>query len=134
MKNLLIGAFGAIAGSLIVAWVTGAWSPAETIEKIFFSGSAYEVEEYKKAREVAKKLSSTAQDEAKKQTSRAVCDHCFRSFGNIEKAEEHELTCDRNPDGNAIVCPYHLSSVYRDIRPPPPMTVNCSPDTENRMV
>ena len=74
-------------------------------------------------KEVAKQLSSAVEDEAKKRTSTAICEHCYRSFPNIEKAELHELTCDRNPDGNAIVDPFHLSSVYRDIRPPAPMTV-----------
>lgn len=74
-------------------------------------------------REIAKQLSSTIQNEDKKKTSTAVCDHCYRSFENLEKAEEHELTCDRNPDGNAIVDPFHLSSVYRDIRPPAPMII-----------
>jgi len=53
MKNWLVGVFGAIAGSLIVAWVTGAWNPTETIVKKL-SGSAYQVEEYKKARAIAK--------------------------------------------------------------------------------
>ena len=80
-------------------------------------------------KEAAKQLtsapifSSTDDDEAKKKTSTAVCEHCYRSFESLEKAEEHELTCDRNPDGNAIIDPYHLSSVYRDIRPPAPMIV-----------
>ena len=71
--------------------------------------------------EVAKRLLSTVQDEAKKRISTAVCEHCYRSFESIDIAEIHELTCDRNPDSNAKVDPYHLSSVYRDIRPPAPM-------------
>lgn len=72
---------------------------------------------------VAKKLSSSVQDETKKRTSTSVCEHCYRSFETLELAEAHELTCERNPDGNAKVDPFHLSSVYRDIRPPAPMLV-----------
>ena len=72
---------------------------------------------------VAQQLSSSMEEEENRRTSTAVCEHCYRSFENIEKAEIHELTCDRNPDSSAVVNPYHLSSVYRDIRPPPPMFV-----------
>lgn len=81
-------------------------------------------------KEVAKKLSSSVQDEAKKRTSTAVCEHCYRSFESLELAEVHELTCERNPDGNAKVDPFHLSSVYRDIRPPAPMIVG-GPDSDS---
>ena len=68
-------------------------------------------------KEVAEKLSAVDQnkDESKKKIQTAVCEHCYRSFESLAKAEEHELTCDRNPDGNAIVNPFHLSSVYREI-------------------
>mmetsp|Transcript_31405 Transcript_31405/g.65726 ORF Transcript_31405/g.65726 Transcript_31405/m.65726 type:complete len:450 (+) Transcript_31405:1-1350(+) len=78
------------------------------------------------AKHVAKQVASTLEDEtdeSKKRTSTAICDHCYRSFANLGLAKEHELTCDRNPNGNAIVDPFHLSSVYRDIRPPAPMIV-----------
>ena len=80
-------------------------------------------------KEVAKQLSSAVEidNDAKTKSSRAVCEHCYRSFESLEKAEEHELTCDRNPDSTAIVDPFHLSSVYRDIKPPLPMQVG----TEN---
>lgn len=66
-------------------------------------------------KEVAKQLSSTVQDDAKRKLSRAVCDHCYRSFENIDLALVHELTCDRNPDGNAKVSlsAYHaLDQLY----------------------
>mmetsp|Transcript_5871 Transcript_5871/g.12767 ORF Transcript_5871/g.12767 Transcript_5871/m.12767 type:complete len:1099 (+) Transcript_5871:135-3431(+) len=72
---------------------------------------------------VTRQLSSSTDDDEHRRTSTAVCEHCYRSFENIEKAEIHELTCDRNPDSSAVVNPYHLSSVYRDIRPPPPVIV-----------
>ena len=77
--------------------------------------------------EVAKRLRSDVcpdvQDRDKTRITTAVCEHCYRSFESIEMAETHELTCHRNPDSDAIVDPYHLSSVYRDIRPPVPMHV-----------
>ena len=75
-------------------------------------------------KKVAKQISSTIEDSANKRTSTAVCEHCYRSFENMEKAENHEQSCDRNPDSEAVVDPFHLSSVYRDIRPPPPMMVS----------
>lgn len=73
--------------------------------------------------EVAKRLSSDLIDESKKNTLPAVCDHCYRTFKSKEAAESHELTCDRNPDGNAKIDPFHLSSVYRDIKPPAPILI-----------
>jgi len=85
------------------------------------------------AKRIARELASTVQDEGRKKTSTAVCDHCYRSFESIEKANEHELTCDRNPDGSAVVDPYHLSSVYRDIRPPAPMIVGATEMDQNEM-
>ena len=61
--------------------------------------------------------------------STAVCEHCYRSFESMEKAENHEHKCERNPDSSAEVDPFHLSSVYRDICPPPPMAIG---DTRGR--
>jgi hypothetical protein len=80
--------------------------------------------------EVAKQLSSAVEteNEDKEKPSRAVCEHCYRSFESLEKAEEHELTCDRNPDSTAIIDPFHLSSVYRDIKPPLPMQIGTEND------
>jgi len=81
---------------------------------------------------VTRQLSSSTDDDEHRRTSTAVCEHCYRSFENIEKAEIHELTCDRNPDSSAVVNPYHLSSVYRDIRPPPPMLVGSTGTCDKR--
>ena len=47
----------------------------------------------------------------------------------MEKAEIHEHTCERNPDSSVVVDPFHLLSVYRDIRPLTPMTAG---DTRGR--
>ena len=75
---------------------------------------------------------SDLDDEEQRGTSTAICGHCYRSFGNMTLAEEHETRCDRNPESSAEVDPFHLSSVYRDLRPPPPMIINSSDDVECR--
>ena len=77
------------------------------------------------AKAVAKQMASSIveDEESSRRTSTAVCEHCYRSFESMEKAEIHEHTCERNPDSSAVVDPFHLSSVYRDIRPPPPLAV-----------
>jgi len=52
---------------------------------------------------------------------RVVCQFCYRQFDLKEKAETHEETnCPRNPNNANVVDPFHLSSVYREIKPPPP--------------
>ncbi|KAL7493687.1 hypothetical protein ACHAWT_010569 [Skeletonema menzelii] len=78
--------------------------------------------------EFKKQISS---NEEQKRTSTAICEHCYRSFDNITLAEEHEIRCDRNPEGSAVVQPFHLSSVYRHLRPPPPMMINASDDVKS---
>ena len=77
------------------------------------------------AKAVAKQMAASIVDdeEGNRRTSTAVCEHCYRSFESMEKAEIHEHSCERNPDSSAVVDPFHLSSVYRDIRPPPPVAV-----------
>lgn len=51
-----------------------------------------------------------------------VCHHCYRQFDSYPLAEEHERTlCPRNPDNAFVVDKFHLSSVYKEIRPPLPM-------------
>ena len=85
-------------------------------------------------RAVAKRLRSDGRpnvhdDEIAKNSTAAVCEFCYRSFESLTIAEIHESTCDRNPDSTAIADPYHLSSVYRDIRPPAPMIIG-APDTK----
>ena len=78
--------------------------------------------------EFKKQISS---NEEQKRTSTAICEHCYRSFDNMTLAEEHEIRCDRNPESSAEVSLFHLSSVYRDLRPPPPMMINTSGDVES---
>ena len=77
------------------------------------------------ARAVAKQMAASIVEdgEGNRRMSTAVCEHCYRSFESMGKAEIHEHTCERNPDSSAVVDPFHFSSVYRDIRPPPPMIV-----------
>ena len=54
--------------------------------------------------------------------NKIVCHHCYRQFDSYPLAEEHERTlCPRNPDNAFVVDKYHLSSVYKEIRPPLPM-------------
>lgn len=51
---------------------------------------------------------------------KVVCSFCYRQFDSIAKAEEHErLTCQRNPESVGVADPFHLSSIYENIRPPP---------------
>ncbi|KAL7522106.1 hypothetical protein ACHAWX_006795 [Stephanocyclus meneghinianus] len=51
------------------------------------------------AEKVRQKLTSASIHTNKKTTTcSAVCEHCYRSFESLEKAETHEKTCDRNPD------------------------------------
>jgi hypothetical protein len=65
--------------------------------------------------------SAVAQDVGKS-LSKVVCDHCFRTFDSKEACLHHERnSCPRNPTNMKSVDPYHLSSVYREIRPPPGM-------------
>lgn len=50
---------------------------------------------------------------------KVVCEHCYRSFASHKDAEEHERTnCPRNPENVLVVDSFHLSSVYREIKPP----------------
>mmetsp|Transcript_31023 Transcript_31023/g.47036 ORF Transcript_31023/g.47036 Transcript_31023/m.47036 type:complete len:390 (-) Transcript_31023:54-1223(-) len=57
----------------------------------------------------------------KKSSGNAVCEHCFRTFNDMSKARLHEKKCPRNPCCKTAGDPFHLSSVYREIRPPPPI-------------
>lgn len=58
----------------------------------------------KETKEFSKKLSLSSDSttnfsiQEAQRTETAVCEHCFRSFGNLKLAELHEKTCDRNPD------------------------------------
>ena len=52
-------------------------------------------------------------------STKIVCEHCYRQFGSYAQANEHERRfCPRNPESETIVDKFHLSSVYREIRPP----------------
>jgi hypothetical protein len=63
--------------------------------------------------------STKIKKEKEKTLSKVVCQFCFRQFSSRVKAEDHEQTnCPRNPDNVHVVDPFHLSSVYREIKPP----------------
>ena len=81
-------------------------------------------------KEFQKRISPDHDSDEVKRTSTAICDHCYRSFANLAQAQEHEMRCDRNPNGIADVSMFHLSSVYRDLRPPPPLMIEDCGDIE----
>lgn len=54
MKKWLIGVLGAIVGSLVVAWITGVWSPSQTIVNIFQGGQENN-EQFELAKELSRK-------------------------------------------------------------------------------
>jgi hypothetical protein len=68
-----------------------------------------------------------------KSLNKIVCHHCYRQFDSYPLAEEHERSlCKRNPSNTVTIDKYHLSSVYKEIRPPLPMlssSVTASSDT-----
>jgi len=54
-----------------------------------------------------------------------VCQYCYRQFDSSKKAEEHEQKmCLRNPSNEIVADHFHLSSVYREIQPPPPLLLS----------
>eukprot|EP00536_Pseudo-nitzschia_multiseries_P007564 jgi/Psemu1/305019/fgenesh1_kg.179_\ len=54
--------------------------------------------------------------------TKVVCHHCYRQFDSYADAEEHEQNlCPRNPENAFVADKYHLSSAYKEIRPPLPM-------------
>lgn len=66
--------------------------------------------------------SSSSNAHRKAALIKVVCHHCYKQFDSYAEAEEHEeKLCPRNPDNAAVVDKYHLSSVYKEIRPPLPV-------------
>jgi len=56
----------------------------------------------------------------RKDLIKEVCEYCYRQFDSKAAAEDHEKKqCPRNPTNISMVDPWHLSSVYRELRPPP---------------
>lgn len=80
---------------------------------------------YKIAQDMQKRINQAEGDvdfsQDKEKTLKKVhCGFCFRQFPSIAQAEEHERTnCPRNPQCEQVVESFRLSSVYREIRPPP---------------
>ena len=66
-------------------------------------------------------LSKTARlDQKKKTLTRVCCQYCFRGFDSYELAVRHETAnCPRNPSIQSALDQFHLSSVYKAIKPPP---------------
>jgi len=77
----------------------------------------------KKRRNTDGKLSMIYGNQNRKASlNKIICNHCYRQFDSYPLAEEHERTlCPRNPGNAFVVDKYHLSSVYKEIRPPLPM-------------
>ena len=51
-----------------------------------------------------------------------ICDHCYKSFDVEAEADDHMLTCSRNPASTAFQTSkrFTLNSCYNEIKPPPP--------------
>ena len=62
----------------------------------------------------------TLEEEKSKTLTSVCCAYCYRAFRSYKEANHHEAnSCPRNPDITSVLDPFHLSSVYRDIKPPP---------------
>lgn len=85
-------------------------------------------QEMDSATEKLAQAGSFMMQERETRSGTAVCEHCYRSFESLEKAQIHETKCDHNPDSTVLVDPYHLSSVYREVRPPPPLNADSGDD------
>lgn len=78
------------------------------------------IDEYQKARTIVRGQDDAVQKSNNLTTQR--CEYCYRQFDSRTLALEHERsTCPRNPANLDVVDRFHLSSVYREIRPPPPL-------------
>ncbi|CAB9506280.1 SNF2 family N-terminal domain [Seminavis robusta] len=78
-------------------------------------------EEEEASKKLAKGASVQSNKQKGKSLSTVVCHFCYRQFGSISEAETHETTkCPRNPSVSLSSCPFTMSSVFRDIKPPPP--------------
>jgi len=88
----------------------------------------------KKSKEVELPQKSSLNDNKKQTLTKSVCNFCYRSFDNKENAEDHEKKqCPRNPSNISLVDPWHLSSVYREIRPPSPRSATSAPSSSSIM-
>jgi hypothetical protein len=86
---------------------------------------------YKLSEEMDAEMKRTAKKEEATQLlqdkeralKKIVCHYCYRQFDSYSSAEEHERTlCPLNPICKGVQDSFHLSSVYREIRPPPPVS------------
>ena len=113
----------------------GATGPVrvETVNP-FYKLDPLTAEALKKSKEVELPQKSSLNDNKKQTLTKSVCNYCYRSFDNKENAEDHEKKqCPRNPSNISLVDPWHLSSVYREIRPPSPRSATSAPSSSSIM-
>ena len=73
-----------------------------------------------RGQELSHKTSAKSSKSKNESLTKVVCEHCYRQFDSMAEAMNHEQKqCPRNPAIDAVD-PWHLSSVYREIRPPLP--------------
>jgi hypothetical protein len=64
---------------------------------------------------------SALQSNQKRELTKVVCQYCYRNFNTMVEAVAHENNqCPRNPSNTTARDPWHISSIYRELRPPPP--------------
>lgn len=55
----------------------------------------------------------------KQRDKRYICDHCFKSFRSSQVADDHMLTCSRNPELRGQTAGHRsIASVFDELRPP----------------
>ena len=65
------------------------------------------------------------QEEKRRILKAVVCEHCFREFGSASQADAHAKTnCARNPENMVGLDPFHVSSVYHELKPPPALATS----------
>ena len=66
--------------------------------------------------------------------TKVVCCFCYRSFDSYAEAESHEATaCPRNPENATLLDPWHLSTVYSEIKPPSPLLTGLEQKSSNSL-
>lgn len=110
-------------GPVVVETVNTFWKLDADTEAVLAPSKIIEEEREKRIGATSFKKGSASLSIKDKDSSllRTVCQYCYRPFASLEIAVEHEQkTCPRNPANADIVDPWRLSSMYREIRPPPP--------------
>ena len=102
-------------------------------------GDAVHEKQNRRGRERGKKRAKKATNGTVVASSEklSICDQCYRSFPSLALAQQHEAQCPRNPANVAKLQAAEadlsnsggvprLESVYRAIKPPPPMATSTS--------